>query len=125
MIEMVTESVPVKPDESVATAVRATVSIVDAATGLMPMINCDLRVVFPRLVDGEGTIADQYRNEYPAVWPSGDDNVIAGVYSFRGGQSLEQVCASLSTETPEGKIVDIDVDEDGKGKKAKIVVEVV
>lgn len=41
------------------------------------------------------------------------------------GIDLTELIASLSTETPEGKIVDIDVDEDGKGKKAKIVVEVV
>lgn len=42
------------------------------------------------------------------------------------GIDLSELINALSTETPEGKLVDIDVDDDGRGgKKAKIVVEVV
>ncbi len=46
------------------------------------------------------------------------------------GIDLSELITAISTETPEGKLVDIDVDddEDGTGpgrKKAKIVVEVV
>ncbi len=42
------------------------------------------------------------------------------------GIDLSELISALSTETPEGKLVDIDVDDDGRGgKKAKIVVEVV
>lgn len=41
------------------------------------------------------------------------------------GVDLEQLIASISSETPEGRLVDIDVDNDGDGKSAKIVVEVV
>ena len=41
------------------------------------------------------------------------------------GIDLSELISALSTETPEGKLVDIDVDDDGGGKKAKIVVEVV
>jgi hypothetical protein len=42
------------------------------------------------------------------------------------GIDLSELINALSTETPEGKLVDIDVDDDGSGrKKAKIVVEVV
>lgn len=42
------------------------------------------------------------------------------------GIDLSELINALSTETPEGRLVDIDVDEDGSGrKKAKIVVEVV
>lgn len=41
------------------------------------------------------------------------------------GIDLNELIAALTAETPEGKLVDIDVDEDGSGKKAKIVVEVV
>lgn len=40
------------------------------------------------------------------------------------GIDLTELINALSTETPEGKLVDIDVDEDGR-KGAKIVVEVV
>ncbi|MFN2323409.1 MAG: hypothetical protein ABR510_10690 [Trueperaceae bacterium] len=41
------------------------------------------------------------------------------------GVDLEELIAALSSETPEGRLVDIDVDDDGDGKRAKIVVEVV
>ena len=42
------------------------------------------------------------------------------------GIDLSELISALSTETPEGKLVDIDVDDDVTGrKKAKIVVEVV
>ena len=41
------------------------------------------------------------------------------------GIDLEELIAALSSETPEGRLVDIDVDDDGDGKRAKIVVEVV
>ena len=41
------------------------------------------------------------------------------------GIDLSELINALSTETPEGKLVDIDVDDDNGGKKAKIVVEVV
>ncbi len=41
------------------------------------------------------------------------------------GIDLSELINALSTETPEGKLVDIDVDDDSGGKKAKIVVEVV
>ena len=41
------------------------------------------------------------------------------------GVDLNELIAALSSETPEGRLVDIDVDDDGDGKKAKIVVEVV
>jgi hypothetical protein len=42
------------------------------------------------------------------------------------GIDLSELISALSTETPEGRLVDIDVDDDGSGrKKAKIVVEVV
>ena len=41
------------------------------------------------------------------------------------GVDLEELIAALSSETPEGQLVDIDVDDDGDGKRAKIVVEVV
>ncbi|MFU8887291.1 MAG: SHOCT-like domain-containing protein [Trueperaceae bacterium] len=41
------------------------------------------------------------------------------------GIDLSELINALSTETPEGKLVDIDVDDDAGGKKAKIVVEVV
>ena len=41
------------------------------------------------------------------------------------GIDLSELISALSTETPEGKLVDIDVDDDKGGKKAKIVVEVV
>ncbi len=41
------------------------------------------------------------------------------------GIDLSELISALSTETPEGRLVDIDVDDDGGGKKAKIVVEVV
>ncbi|MDF1523593.1 MAG: hypothetical protein P1P87_12370 [Trueperaceae bacterium] len=41
------------------------------------------------------------------------------------GVELTELINALSTETPEGRLVDIDVDEEGKGKKAKIVIEVV
>lgn len=41
------------------------------------------------------------------------------------GVDLEELIAALSSETPEGPLVDIDVDDDGDGKRAKIVVEVV
>jgi hypothetical protein len=41
------------------------------------------------------------------------------------GIDLSELINALSTETPEGKLVDIDVDDDDGGKKAKIVVEVV
>ena len=41
------------------------------------------------------------------------------------GVDLEELIAALSSETPEGRLVDIDVDDDGDGKQAKIVVEVV
>jgi hypothetical protein len=41
------------------------------------------------------------------------------------GVDLTELINALSTETPEGRLVDIDVDEEGKGKKAKIVIEVV
>ena len=42
------------------------------------------------------------------------------------GIDLSELIATLSTETPEGQLLDIDVDDDGgKRKKAKIVVEVV
>lgn len=41
------------------------------------------------------------------------------------GIDLNELIAALTAETPEGRLVDIDVDEDGSGKKAKIVVEVV
>ena len=42
------------------------------------------------------------------------------------GIDLSELISALSTETPEGKLVDIDVDDEGGGrKKAKIVVEVV
>ena len=42
------------------------------------------------------------------------------------GIDLNELINALSTETPEGKLVDIDVDgDDGNTKKAKIVVEVI
>ena len=42
------------------------------------------------------------------------------------GIDLSELITAISTETPEGRLVDIDVDDDGSGrKKAKIVVEVV
>lgn len=41
------------------------------------------------------------------------------------GVDLNELIAALSSETPEGRLVDIDVDDDGDGKWAKIVVEVV
>lgn len=41
------------------------------------------------------------------------------------GVDLNELIAALSSETPEGRLVDIDVDNDGDGKSAKIVVEVV
>ena len=41
------------------------------------------------------------------------------------GIDLSELINALSTETPEGKLVDIDVDDDSGHKKAKIVVEVV
>ena len=42
------------------------------------------------------------------------------------GIDLSELINALSTETPEGRLVDIDVDDDGSGrKKAKIIVEVV
>jgi hypothetical protein len=41
------------------------------------------------------------------------------------GIDLNELIAALSAETPEGRLVDIDVDDDGDGKRAKIVVEVV
>lgn len=41
------------------------------------------------------------------------------------GVDLNELIAALSSETPEGRLVDIDVDDDGDGKRAKIVVEVV
>jgi hypothetical protein len=42
------------------------------------------------------------------------------------GIDLSELITAISTETPEGRLVDIDVDDDGRGrKKAKIVVEVV
>jgi hypothetical protein len=41
------------------------------------------------------------------------------------GIDLNELIAALSSETPEGRLVDIDVDDDGDGKRAKIVVEVV
>ncbi len=42
------------------------------------------------------------------------------------GIDLSELITAISTETPEGRLVDIDVDDDGGGrKKAKIVVEVV
>ena len=40
------------------------------------------------------------------------------------GIDLNELINALSTETPEGKLVDIDVDENGR-KGAKIVVEVI
>ena len=40
------------------------------------------------------------------------------------GVDLSELIAALSSETPEGRLVDIDVDDDGDGKRAKIVVEV-
>jgi hypothetical protein len=41
------------------------------------------------------------------------------------GVDLTELINAVSTETPEGRLVDIDVDEEGKGKKAKIIIEVV
>jgi hypothetical protein len=42
------------------------------------------------------------------------------------GIDLSDLITAISTETPEGRLVDIDVDDDGSGRKqAKIVVEVV
>ncbi len=41
------------------------------------------------------------------------------------GIDLNELIAALSSETPEGRLVDIDVDDDGDGTRAKIVVEVV
>ncbi len=41
------------------------------------------------------------------------------------GIDLNELIAALSSETPDGQLVDIDVDDDGDGKRAKIVVEVV
>lgn len=41
------------------------------------------------------------------------------------GIDLSELITAITTETPEGRLVDIDVDDDGGGKKAKIVVEVV
>ena len=42
------------------------------------------------------------------------------------GIDLSELITAITTETPEGRLVDIDVDDDdGTGKKAKIVVEVV
>ena len=42
------------------------------------------------------------------------------------GIDLSELITAISTETPEGRLVDIDVDDDGGGrKKAKIIVEVV
>jgi hypothetical protein len=41
------------------------------------------------------------------------------------GIDLNELIAALSSETPEGRLVDIDVDNDGEGKRAKIIVEVV
>lgn len=41
------------------------------------------------------------------------------------GIDLSELISALSSETPEGRLVDIDVDGDGDGKRAKIVVEVV
>jgi hypothetical protein len=46
------------------------------------------------------------------------------------GIDLSELITAISTETPEGRLVDIDVDDDDEGaspgrKKAKIVVEVV
>jgi hypothetical protein len=41
------------------------------------------------------------------------------------GIDLSELITAITTETPEGRLVDIDVDDDGDGKRAKIVVEVV
>jgi hypothetical protein len=42
------------------------------------------------------------------------------------GIDLSELITAISTETPEGRLVDIDVDDDDTGRKrAKIVVEVV
>jgi hypothetical protein len=41
------------------------------------------------------------------------------------GVDLTELITAITTETPEGRLVDIDVDDDGDGKRAKIVVEVV
>jgi hypothetical protein len=41
------------------------------------------------------------------------------------GIDLSELITAITTETPEGRLVDIDVDDDGGGKKAKIIVEVV
>jgi len=42
------------------------------------------------------------------------------------GIDLSELITAISTETPEGRLVDIDVDDDETGRKrAKIVVEVV
>jgi hypothetical protein len=40
------------------------------------------------------------------------------------GIDLSEMIAALSHETPQGRLVDIDVDDDGDGKVVKIVVEV-
>jgi hypothetical protein len=42
------------------------------------------------------------------------------------GIDLTELITAISTETPEGRLVDIDVDDDNdRGKRAKIIVEVV
>jgi hypothetical protein len=41
------------------------------------------------------------------------------------GIDLSELITAITTETPEGRLVDIDVDDDGDGKRAKIIVEVV
>lgn len=41
------------------------------------------------------------------------------------GIDLSDLITAITTETPEGRLVDIDVDDDGDGKRAKIIVEVV